>query len=167
MLLVRDKPPMSIASKGRPEDRPRRHRRPADRRRLADPKSQQHQLGGGLNELTKTARNRRHDRLGNMGNGVTRRLLEREYPVVAFSRTPAKVESLRLYGAIISPSLRDLAGRVAAIAVTAAPLLWPRCYYVASCGIHSCILLDHRCGGTVSGVARSHVKGERSKLGYQ
>jgi hypothetical protein len=70
-----------------------------------------------------------------MGNGVTRRLLEREYPVVAFSRTPAKVESLRLYGAIISPSLRDLAGRVAAIAVTAAPLLWPRCYYVASCGI--------------------------------
>ncbi|HUE01719.1 MAG TPA: NAD(P)-dependent oxidoreductase [Bryobacteraceae bacterium] len=50
--------------------------------------------------------------LGNMGKGVARRLLDGDYPVIVFSRTSAKAQRMVQYGALASPSLRDLAGRV-------------------------------------------------------
>jgi 3-hydroxyisobutyrate dehydrogenase-like beta-hydroxyacid dehydrogenase len=50
--------------------------------------------------------------LGHMGRAVALRLLDRAIPVVVFSRNPAKAESLKSHGAAVSPSLRDLAGRV-------------------------------------------------------
>ncbi len=47
--------------------------------------------------------------LGNMGGAVARRLLDRDYPVVVFSRTPGKAEALIPHGALISQSLAGLA----------------------------------------------------------
>jgi hypothetical protein len=47
-----------------------------------------------------------------MGNAVALRLAGPRLSGGTFTRNPAKAESLKLHNAVVSPSLRDLAGRV-------------------------------------------------------
>jgi 3-hydroxyisobutyrate dehydrogenase-like beta-hydroxyacid dehydrogenase len=50
--------------------------------------------------------------LGHMGGAVALRLLDGGFPVVVFNRNPAAAEPLKSHGAVVAPTLRDLAGRV-------------------------------------------------------